>query len=317
MSQTQTTEMLLGALVADAACLGLHWIYEPERIARIAQQRGGASAFAPVDAANYENVKGYFAHDGRHAGMLTQYGEVLRLAIQSMNANGGDFDVAAYQTAFASHFGAGGTYQGYIDRPTRAALDNIAREQSPSGIDDDQNPAIARLPAIVARYAGDAALPGKIVEAMHVTNVNAVAEAYCRVFADLLMRVMHDEPLAEALDAAVSSADTLIRAELDKALTTEDASSTDFAGEVGRACHLPTAGPVVFHILRHSSSYRDAVERNILAGGDSAGRSILLGAIMARVHGVATPSGIPLDWILQMQDGRSILAECQKLAERG
>jgi predicted butyrate kinase (DUF1464 family) len=80
----------------------------------------------PVDAANYEGVRGYFAHGGRSVGMLTQYGETLRLAIQSVNAAGGDFDVAAYQAAFVAHFGAGGSYQGYIDRVTRGALNNIA-----------------------------------------------------------------------------------------------------------------------------------------------------------------------------------------------
>lgn len=49
--------MLLGALVADAASLGLHWLYDPDRIAQIATKRGSA-AFAPVDAAFFEGAKG-------------------------------------------------------------------------------------------------------------------------------------------------------------------------------------------------------------------------------------------------------------------
>jgi hypothetical protein len=55
-------------------------------------------------------------------------------------------------------------------------------------------------------------------------------------------------------------------------------------------------------------------ERNILAGGDSAGRSILIGAVMAHVHGVATETGIPLSWVLQMEDGPSLWQECEMLA---
>lgn len=70
MTQTPTSEMLLGALVADAASLGLHWLYDPDRIAEIATAHGTA-AFAPVDAAFFEGATGYFAHAGRHAGMLT------------------------------------------------------------------------------------------------------------------------------------------------------------------------------------------------------------------------------------------------------
>lgn len=314
MTQSQNSAMLLGALVADAASLGVHWIYEPERIAEIAARRGGHSTFTPVDAANFENTKAYFAHGGRRNGMLTQYGEVLRLTIQSMTASGGDFDVAAYQSAFTAHFGPGGTFQGYIDKPTRAALTNIAAEQVPSGIDDDQNPAVARLPAIFARYYGADDLDAQIIAAMQVTNVNDVAAAYNAVFADLLSRVSQGASLMDALHASAAAADASIQAELLAALATGDDNSVDYAGLVGRACHLPTAGPIVFHILKHASDYRDAVERNTLAGGDSAGRAIMLGAVMGRVHGIATAQGIPLEWVLQLEDGAAIWTECMALS---
>lgn len=313
MSHSKTSEMLLGALVADAACLGLHWLYDPDRIAEIVARQGGRGAFTPVDVANFEGVAGYFAHGGRHSGQLTQYGEVLLLAIQSMNANDRAFDVAAYQAAFAAHFGPGGTFQGYIDRPTGAALINIAEEKTPSGIDDDQNPAVARLPAILAGYHGSEGLSEMIIESMQVTNVNDVAAAYSAVFADVLSRVMRDEDLHDALVAAVRSADSAIKGELSDALSTADQNSTDYAGEVGRACHLPTAGPVMFHILKHSDSYRDAVERNIAAGGDSAGRSIFIGAVMACVHGIATPTGVPLSWVLKLDDSDKIWEACRRL----
>jgi ADP-ribosylglycohydrolase len=314
VTQSQNSAMLLGALVADAAALGVHWIYEPERIAEIAARRGGHSAFTPVDAANFENTKAYFAHAGRRNGMLTQYGEVLRLTIQSMNACGGAFDVAAYQSAFTAHFGPGGTFQGYIDKPTRGALINIAEEKTPSGIDDDQNPAVARLPAIFARYHEADDLHAQIISAMEVTNVNDVAAAYNLVFADLLSRVSKDAPLADALDASASNADASIQTELLAALATKDNNSVEYAGLVGRACHLPTAGPTVFHILKHASDYRDAVERNTRAGGDSAGRAIILGAVIGCVHGVATETGIPLEWVLQLEDGAAIWSECVALS---
>ena len=139
--------------------------------------------------------------------MLTRYGETLRIAIQSMNANGGAFDVVAYQDAFGKHFGPGGAYNGYIDRVTRGTLDNIAKEQSPTGIDDDQLPAIACLPAIVARYHKDASLAEELAQSMQVTNINDVAASYSDAFAGVLVRVMRDEPLGAALVAAAEAAD--------------------------------------------------------------------------------------------------------------
>jgi ADP-ribosylglycohydrolase len=314
MNPTQTSAMLLGALVADAASLGLHWLYDPDRIAEIATARGSA-AFAPVDAAFFEGAKGYFAHAGRHAGMLTQYGEALLVGMRSMVDSKGIFDAAAQRSDFAAHFGPGGAYSGYIDRPTRGALERIAAEQPPSGIDDDQNPALARLPAIVAAYHASPDLAAQAEAAMQITNVNAVAGAYTAVFADLLCRVLNGASVAEALGAAAEAATGDVQAALKDALTTSEADSTVYAGLVGRACHLPTSGPVMFHVLRHSTSYADAVERNILAGGDSAGRSLMIGAAMGAAHGIATPKGIPLDWVLALSDGAAIWEACRALGQ--
>lgn len=312
MSGTPKSAMLMGALVADAASLGLHWLYDPDRIASIAAQRGTAT-FAPVDAAFFDGVPGYFAHADRHAGMLTQYGEALYVAMRCMIASDGAFDDSAQRAAFAAYFGPGGAYTGYIDRPTRGALDKIALDQVPSGIDDDQNPALTRLPAIVAVYHDAPDLTARADAAMQITNVNAVAAAYNAVFADLLCRVLNGAPIAEALVAAADVATGDVQAALRDALTTPETDSTAYAGRVGRACHLPTAGPVMFHVLRHASSYANAVERNILAGGDSAGRSLMIGAAMAADHGIATSKGIPLDWVLHLTDGAAIWQACRAL----
>ncbi|MEP2892704.1 ADP-ribosylglycohydrolase family protein [Tateyamaria sp.] len=309
-------DLLLGALVADAACLGLHWIYNVDRVAAVTARQNGQCAFTPVEARNFEGVK-TFAHKDRENGMFTQIGEVLHLAIKSMNANGGTFDVPAYQSAFTAFFGAGGPFVGFMDRPTQGALANIAADVNPSGIDDNQTPALARLPAILVGYQGQDQLPDMIKTAMEVTNINDEATAFSNVFADLATRVMNGEALDDALVAAANGADDIAKADLLNALNTTEDDTVVFAGLnglMGRACYLSAASPVVFHILARSSSYQEAIERNILAAGDTAGRAIMLGAIMGRVHGVATPTGVPLSWVLKLKDGAAVLQDCETLA---
>ena len=156
-----------------------------------------------------------------------------------------------------------------------------------------------------------------IKTAMEVTNINSEATAFNDVFADLLGRVMADEPLDTALLAAANSADDSIKANLLDALNTTEEDSVVFAGInglMGRACYLPAAGPVMFHILARSKTYQEAIERNILAAGDSAGRAIMIGATMARAHGVATPKGVPLSWVLELESGTEIWRECTQHA---
>lgn len=303
---------LIGALVADAASLGLHWIYDVERIAEVAEAAGGG-AFVPVDPAHYQGVPSYFAHGARPAGGLTQYGEVLQLALRVLAGRGdatGGFDPAAYQAAYLAHFGPGGGYAGYIDRPTRGTLANLAAGQTdPSGIEDDQLPALATVPAVTVAFADAAARAAAVRQAVCVTHTDAVALTEAQRLADLLGRVIGGEGLGSALAAV---ADAPLQAAL-----AAGGSSVAYGGVTGRACHLPMAMPLAFHILANSAGYAEAVATNIRAGGDSAGRAILIGAVMGATHGIGGAQGIPLDWLLRLNQGRALWADCRAVARAG
>lgn len=295
--------MLFGALVADAASLGLHWLYDVDQIAAISDRQGGAVAFTPVDAANFDGGKGYFAHAARPPGALTQYGETLRLGLETVGDAG--IDLAAYQAAFAAFFGPGGGYVGYIDRPTRGTLDNLSAKVEPSGIDDDQLPAITRVPLAVATESDVGA-------AIRITNVNEDAAAYGAVFADVLRRVLAGDAVADALAAAAAGAPRAdVRAALTAAVDHRPADPVAYGDHTGRACHLPMAMPLAFHILAGAGTYADAVEANIRAGGDNAGRAIIVGAVMGAAHGIPA---IPMDWALRLKDGDALFRACHRIA---
>jgi ADP-ribosylglycohydrolase len=97
-------------------------------------------------------------------------------------------------------------------------------------------------------------------------------------------------------------------------LDSAERDTVAFAGEVGRACPLPQAMPVIFHICRHASTYRDAVERNILAGGDNCGRAPIIGAVFGAASGVQG-DGIPVQWLARLNDGARIAGEIDTMLE--
>lgn len=315
MPQKNAAACLMGALVGDAAALGLHWIYDPARIAAVAQAQGHV-AFTPLDPRHFDGVPSYFAHGLRPKGGMTQYGEVLHLAIKTLIAGDGRLDTPRYQQAYAAHFGPGGAYCGYVDRVTRGTLHNLAAGQTdPSGIDDDQLPAVASLPAIVVAGLGAEDLSTTIARAIRVTNVNDAALDYGMVVAALLSMVLDGHPVRDALHAVAAGTGGEIGAVLTAALTAPQAS-VDYAEITGRACHLPMGVPLAFHILARANSYADAIEINIRAGGDSAGRAIIIGAVMGAAHGLGGESGIPADYLLHLHDGATLWRNCQALANR-
>ena len=86
---------VLGALVADSAALGLHWLYDPQRIAIIEASKG--LAFLQPDPAHYEGAKGYFAHGRKMVGESTSYGETCLLMLRHL-AKHGRFNRIEYQS---------------------------------------------------------------------------------------------------------------------------------------------------------------------------------------------------------------------------
>ncbi|KNG94488.1 ADP-ribosylglycohydrolase family protein [Pseudaestuariivita atlantica] len=288
-----TTDLIHGALVADAAARGLHWLYDPARIAEIAARRGSA-AFVPLDRANFADAAGVFVHAEGTDGRQTQYGEALVLATRVITECGG-FNAGAYQDAYQAHFGAGGTYSGYIDRPTRGTLDHLAAAiTDPSGLEDEQLPAIATLPAVVHAHGQQADLETPVKAAIAVTNVHDEARYYGSIAARLMKLVGDGAELKTALRASADG-----HADLTAALDAKTDDSVAYGEVTGRACHLRQGVPLAFHILARADSYSDAVERNIRAGGDSAGRAILVGAVAGAAFGIGGSRGIPLRWITQ------------------
>lgn len=296
--------MILGALVADAAAMGLHWVYDQDRIAAIAPQ---TPEFRTPSAADYEGVQGYFAHPTRRAGDPSQYGEQTLVMMRALAASDGTYDAGRYAAEFRAHFGYGGAYVGYIDRATRESLNNAAGVEDPEaelGSGDVQLPAVAKLPALVVALEGadDAAFDAAVRSAIAVTNKNETSLAWGGVAAHMMRAALASRSSGpEAVLAAarsVASPETL--AVLDEASRMTDTDTNTVTQHFGLACYLRSGVPNALHNILTAPSYTDAVRRNIYAGGDSCGRAILVGAVMGAVHGVGGETGIPEAWMARL-----------------
>lgn len=300
--KTLNSEAVLGALVADCAALGLHWVYDPVRITEIEAARG--LVFLQPDAASYAGGKGYFAHGGKKPGEPSLYGEVCLLMLKHL-AKHGRFSRVEYQTEYRSYFGPGGEYVGYIDSPMRFTLATLlplepADFPAASGADDDQHPALAVLPPLVVAHRGTLEdLVAQVEEVVRITNNNELAVAAAQCSAVALFELLHGTTMTQALTNALPFGGTVLKPRLEQALASPKLDGAAVAECFGPSCHLAEGLPVIFHIAQHAPDYRAAIEANIRAGGDSCGRSILLGAMSAARGATEHPSEfpIPLSWL--------------------
>ena len=358
---------ILGALVADAAATGLHWLYDQQKIRELAPE---APEFRAPDARDYDGVPGYFAHPKKEAGDLSQYGEQAMVMLRCLAENDGTYEAARYQTAFCEYFGYGGSYIGYIDKATRGTLNNVAQAEADAmaqalalpfdgadevkrrllnkvlscakhssgenlkdqveqavritddtdanvahankmvdvweaasalGADDRQLPATAKLPALIACYAGESNLHEIAESAIRVTSNNDFSAAFGLAATDMIETAILTGDVEQSVAAGHNNGNTEVCKLLDDAQGMRDKSAEEATSHFGLACDLNYGLPGVAHNMLTAQSFKDAIRRNIYAGGDNCGRAIILGAIAGACYGVSGSSGIPEAWLQKVK----------------
>ncbi|MBL3823725.1 MULTISPECIES: ADP-ribosylglycohydrolase family protein [Marinobacter] len=174
------TAALAGGWVADAASLGLHWLYNSERIAEVG---GQTPEFLPPRADYYTKGFGYFAHEGKQVGDVSHYGAATGVLTDSLLANNAALDVRDYQRRFRAFFGPGGQWRGFIDNPTRITLENFnanereavkqAQDTMPAGLTEKQKRVLVqKVMPYTRRLSGDQ-LAQPVREAINLTYKEA------------------------------------------------------------------------------------------------------------------------------------------------
>lgn len=287
-----------GACVADAASLGLHGLYSPERIALI--ERTGDILFRQPDRCHYDGQPGYFAHEGRRAGMPSQYGEHLALVAALLRRDGGQ-SPAAHQRDFLARFGPGGSWVGYADRPTRALVARLLSEAGEvpavTGIDDDQMPVLS----VVAPLHDAGASRGQVSDSVRVLSTNAEAKAGALALFDLLaafersgIDLLDASSRRACLGAIAESAGSGLDDLLLQRVNLPPLSPAELAERFGAACHIRQGLPIAFHLAAHMDDFGKVLRDNVRIGGDSCGRAMAIGALAGIVFGVPEKFGARL-----------------------
>ncbi len=287
-------DAITGTLVADAAALGLHWMYDQTVIQAV--ETTGDILFREPDGNVFEGRKGYFAQGGRHAGELSHYGESARLVAQL--AIDKAYDAKAHQHVFSAVFGPCGSFHGYADHATKALISRIIQDgdelPAESGTTDNQMPALA----VVAGLFAEGHDLASVMVAARVISVHEDTLAGAQVLFNCLEQLSQGASLSDALKDSVSTIDHPLSKLLQEALAMDPYQPRQAASHFGLACPIMQSMPVVWHLLKHGEDFESVVRDNIRCGGDNCGRALAAGAIAGYAFGV------PDTLIARMQGGR-------------
>jgi ADP-ribosyl-[dinitrogen reductase] hydrolase len=287
-----------GRLVADAAALGSHWIYD----LTVLEQRfpGGPQGFETPAADHY--------HAGKQTGDQTHYGDGALLLLESV-AKQGRFDLPSFGTEFLTRFREG-TYSGYLDHATRDTVANydafVATTPQTSfdfqhGADDDHPATVTRSAAVIVRHYRDRDVLASVEALTRFAQDNPRTLAYARADAVLLLALLNGATIDSALDQVVnhfvpaaSNEHVAVITAIARARGDVGREPTAVTVEYGQSCPLPNTFPAAVQILlHHQADYPAAVRAALRGGGDSAGRAALVGGWLGAHLGL---EAIPLLW---------------------
>jgi ADP-ribosylglycohydrolase len=268
--------MIMGSLLADSYALGTHWIYDTDQID--AHRERLQQLIDPV-------VPRF--HANRKAGEHTHYGDQAVLLLESIARNGG-FDRQQFRSDWLAAMQG---YDGYLDH---ASKETLAHPET-GAVSDDLGGA-ARIAPLVYRYFDDPAMLSRSAdEQTAFTHNSPEAREAAQAAAAVAVRVLNGESPAKAAAAYAGSA------ECPESLRSYFLLSIPAAGEetrttvkrFGQMCSLKGALPSALQIIvKYDTDYREALYQNILAGGDSAARGLIIGMIIG-----ASGAPLPEEWL--------------------
>jgi hypothetical protein len=277
-----------GALVANAAALGLNWIYDMNFLENLAKNE--SLVFQAVNNEYYEQAKpSYLAYPNAKIGQVSLQGEILKWLYSALSLNS-DFSSSDYLNLLVEKLCPGGNYQGYVESYGKKIVYNdlikqLKLDQELLVVNDDQ--LVGFVPYIVCK-----SLNIETSKAIELLSALTLIEDYAKFFVlfDKLLEGLTQENKNNRLETLVKNAPSHYKNQLEQAIHMKDSKSFINLYS-GTACHIKDAIPLIIHIMYHSNSYEEAITKNILLGGASSDRGMLIGALYCVID------EIPKNWL--------------------
>ncbi|MGD9349459.1 MAG: ADP-ribosylglycohydrolase family protein [Desulfobacterales bacterium] len=293
--------MVLASFAADALALGVHWIYNTGVIDK---KFGRVERFIKPERPTY--------HPTKDLGEFTHYGDQSLILLESVSECNG-FDLSDFSKRWQKLLV---TYDGYIDGATRGTLENLASGKAPSesGSGSDDLAGASRIAALVYAYRND--LPALVASARAQTAFTHRHEAVIEgaaFFATVTYRILGGASPTAAIEQTrkeVQSSQPLSEW-IQMGLASVAQNSRQAIADFGQMCQIPAAFPAVIHLIaKYETDLRSALIENGMAGGDSAGRGLLVGMVLGAHLGL---NAIPAKWMQDMKARPRILDMLDKL----
>jgi ADP-ribosylglycohydrolase len=287
--------MVMASLAADSLALGVHWIYNTDEIDR---------KFGRVVKLQKPPQNSY--HPTKDLGDFTQYGDQTIVLLESVASLSG-FSLERFAQSWQQFFKS---YKGYVDHATKETLENFTAGNSPaeSGSLSADLGGAARIAPLAYLYQDNLE---KLVASAKAQTVMTHNNPQVVESADYLARITWNVLKGSHPTAAIQKiSDNEINKDplREWVATGMDSVRLDTREAImgfGQMCNAQAALPSVIHlIVKYENNLQEALVENVMAGGDSAARGMVVGMILGAHLG---QQAIPQKWLTGMKQYKKII----------
>lgn len=277
--------LIVGALLADAFALGPHWIYDTSVIAKHFE--------------GMEDLKKPLApyHKGKKAGDFTHYGDqTLHLLKLLVNSDG--FDIVRYKEAWLDYVGHSTMY---MDHATKDSVKNLKG----NGVLGSSSDELGGLVRGAALYCLDHYTLEDFTHQNMLTHNSDRVLVVVQFYFLVIEKVLNGMTPTEAIKEVCNELDNAV---INQALTDAQgllgSETTKAIGTLGQSCSskygLPSS---LYLILKYEGDYMGAMKANVMSGGDSASRGMVVGMVLGAQLGY---DALPQNLIEQLSEALPI-----------
>jgi ADP-ribosylglycohydrolase len=284
--------MIFGAFIGDAHALGAHWVYDTGVIDR---EAGRITDLIDPIAVNF--------HPHRSAGEFTHYGDQMLLFLEYMSA-AERFESRAYLQMWKKFYDS---YDGYKDHAMEETRRNLEAEDLNSGSHSTDLAGAFYAPILAAFNENSrAGLLSDVEKAVRMTHDSADVVQAAGFFAEVMTEAAGGTKPSTAIVKVLKSGSFSdeFRALVEKGIDSTGEKTRETIAAFGQACPADYGTPGVIHLIcSYEGNIEEGLVENVMAGGDSAARGILTGAVLGAYEGFES---IPERW-------RKVLAAKDKI----
>ena len=267
MNKNIIQNAIQGGLVADAYCLGAHWVYDETQLKNL-----------PI---NWEDLNAPQAmwHKGKEKGDFTHYGDHGKWLYEFILEKS-SFDPSEYASFWVKKME---DYQGYVDGSSRETLEILKNNpQSLCCAASHDLSIIGRIAPLLLVSETKEEFLANTQAFVSLTHNSSVVQKAAQFFAAVLFDVALGADIADTLKH--TPIDPLLARARGAAMNSKCQDSFNTIRTFGPACSVEGGFEGTIHVLISYDDYKSAMISNAKAGGDNAARGMIIGMIMGAAN---------------------------------